>query len=64
MPSLKPVDGTKKFRSGVINSSNGNDGENVNWRHDWLKVNKMSYADIVLKNVTKFNSNQVDNYPW
>ena len=64
MPSSKPVDNTRIFRSRVINFSNENNGQSVTWQHDWLKVNEMSCADVVVINVTKINSNQVDNYPW
>ena len=62
--SLKLVDYTKRFRCRIIKSSNESNGQSANCRHDCLKVNKMSYADVVVKNVKKIDRNQVDNYPW
>ena len=64
MQSVVSNDHTKRFYSRVVNSNNENNGQSVTLRHDCLKINKMSYADVVVKNVKILAGNQVDNYPW
>ena len=54
----------KKFNSRVVHSLNVNNGQSMNWRHDWLKANNVSYASVVKKNVSNMVDVQVENYPW
>ena len=48
----------------MVHSRNVNNGQSMNWRHDWLKANNVSYASVVKKNVSNTVDVQVENYPW
>ena len=51
-----------KFTSRIIHSNCKYNGNSVNWKHDWFKVCKRSYAEVVAKKVN-IVSRQVENYP-
>ena len=51
-----------KFTSRIIHSNCKYNGNSVNWRHDWFKVCKRSYAEVVARKVNNV-SRQVENYP-
>ena len=54
----------KQFNSRIIVTGNVNNGQSVNWHHDWWTYNKVSYANVVKDSVNNVKSHQVDNYPW
>ena len=51
-----------KFTSRMKHSNCKYNGNSVNWKHDWFKVCKRSYAEVVAKKVNNV-SRQVENYP-
>ena len=64
MQNVANMGHVKKFNNRIVNSRNVNNGQSMNWHHDWLKVNNVSYANVVKKNVCKTMEVQVENYPW
>ena len=52
---------TRKFYSRVVYASKEYNGNSANWKHDWLKINQKSYADLN-KYVNIHKSIWVDNY--
>ena len=52
------------FQSRIIYSESEYNGNSVNWKPDWFKLNEKSSAEIVAKNANKNVNVQVKNYPW
>ena len=53
----------RSFDTRIVISKVVNNGESMNWRHDWFKCINRSYSEVV-KNVSVNKNNQVDDYPW
>ena len=52
-----------KFKDRLVFSNTVNNGQSLNWKHDWFKFNNKSYCEV-LKSVCTNKRDQVDNYPW
>ena len=61
--NVNEIKNCKKYKSRFIYSNTEYCGTSVNWKHDWYKFAKKSYADMANKSVNKTDSVQVDNYP-